>query len=228
MSLAMIRPFKHPKTGVYWLRKAVPAPLRAAVGKREMKRSLGTKDPGQARDRAPAVIAEFEAALTNARSGAALGAALTLREIAALTAEWYREAITEWGDNPDQFGPLDIYEELLHDQVERAEDGGDPDHESPLKLSSADFADAARLLRGHRFPTDSASVARLARAIFSTRFRLVGTLRRRLSGDWTADTTLDKSPQVVPREPPDCSPKVTFQALIAAWAAEKATMRPRE
>ena len=45
MSLAMIRPFKHPQTGVYWVRKAVPVALRAVVGKRELVRSLGTKDP---------------------------------------------------------------------------------------------------------------------------------------------------------------------------------------
>ncbi len=34
MALAMSRPYKHPKTGIYWLRKVVPEPLRAIVGKR--------------------------------------------------------------------------------------------------------------------------------------------------------------------------------------------------
>jgi hypothetical protein len=37
----MSRPWKHPKTGVYWLRKRVPDDLRTAVGKSEEKRSLG-------------------------------------------------------------------------------------------------------------------------------------------------------------------------------------------
>ncbi len=188
----MTRPYAHPKTGTYWVRKVVPEALRARVGKRELVRSLGTKDPREARKKAPTVIAEFDAALDAARSGATLGGAPSLRDITALTAEWYREAVAEWGDNPDQFGPLDIYEEILHDQVERTEGDDDynPNYETPVRLSSVDLADATRLLKAHHFPTDSASVTRLARPIFSMRFRFISEMRRRLGGDWTADTTL--------------------------------------
>jgi integrase len=51
MVLAMSRPWKHPKTGIYWLRKGVPEDLRAAVGKREEKFSLKTRDPVEAKRR---------------------------------------------------------------------------------------------------------------------------------------------------------------------------------
>jgi hypothetical protein len=40
MALAMSRPWKHPKTGVYWLRKRIPDALQPLVGKREEKRCL--------------------------------------------------------------------------------------------------------------------------------------------------------------------------------------------
>lgn len=40
MVLMMSRPFKHPKTGVYQFRKAVPKDLRPILGKVEEKRSL--------------------------------------------------------------------------------------------------------------------------------------------------------------------------------------------
>jgi hypothetical protein len=53
MPLAMTRPYPHPRTGVYWLRKVVPTNLRAAVGKRELVQSLGTKSPREAREKAP-------------------------------------------------------------------------------------------------------------------------------------------------------------------------------
>jgi hypothetical protein len=43
-----LRPFKHPKTGVYWFCKAVPKVLQEALGKREEKRRLCTKDPVEA------------------------------------------------------------------------------------------------------------------------------------------------------------------------------------
>ena len=47
MPLAMSRPWKHPNSGVYSLRKGVPEDLRALVGKREEKRSLRTRDPAR-------------------------------------------------------------------------------------------------------------------------------------------------------------------------------------
>ena len=49
MALAMSRPWKHPTTGIYWLRKRVPDDLRAAVGKREEKFSLKTREPVEAK-----------------------------------------------------------------------------------------------------------------------------------------------------------------------------------
>ena len=48
MALAMARPRKHPKTGVYWLRKRVPDDLRARIRKREEKLTLKTRDPAEA------------------------------------------------------------------------------------------------------------------------------------------------------------------------------------
>ncbi|THD56684.1 MAG: hypothetical protein E8A46_03040 [Bradyrhizobium sp.] len=47
MPLAMSRPWKHPNSGVFWLRKGVPEDLRKIVGKREEKRSLQTRDQRQ-------------------------------------------------------------------------------------------------------------------------------------------------------------------------------------
>jgi hypothetical protein len=61
MPLAMARPWKHPKTGIYWLRKGVPEDLRTLVGKREEKRSLGTKDPIEAKRLHATALAEVEA-----------------------------------------------------------------------------------------------------------------------------------------------------------------------
>jgi integrase len=221
MALAMTRPYKHSKTGVYWLRKVVPEVLRAAIGKRELVQSLGTKDPKEARAKAPAVIAAFEAVLEAARAG---GDRLTLKEITALCGEWYRAECELWGDDPDQVGDLDIYEDLLHDQIERSEDEDrDPTREAVVKLTPQDRVEAAALLKAHRYPTDPATMNRLARAIFDMRFRFIAEMKRRLHGDWTPDKTLAKFPALVLREAPETAPKLTFQALVAAWAAESGT-----
>lgn len=66
MVLRMSRPFKHPKTGVYYYRRAVPPQLRAAIGKSELKESLATKDPGEAKARYAPVAAKYEALLAQA------------------------------------------------------------------------------------------------------------------------------------------------------------------
>ena len=69
MPLIMSRPWKHPDSGVYWLRKAVPVDLRALVGKREEKKSLGTRDPAEARRKYPQALAEVEARWESLRNG---------------------------------------------------------------------------------------------------------------------------------------------------------------
>jgi integrase len=65
MVLSMSRPWKHPKTGVYYYRKVVPEAMRQLVGKVEVRQTLGTKDPRAAALRftevAAKVAAEWEA-----------------------------------------------------------------------------------------------------------------------------------------------------------------------
>jgi hypothetical protein len=60
-ALTMARPTKHPKTGMYQFRRAVPLDLQPLLGRREVKRSLETKDPDLARKRFAAVLAEVDA-----------------------------------------------------------------------------------------------------------------------------------------------------------------------
>lgn len=44
----MAQPRKHPKTGVYWLRRSVPSDIKSVYGKTEVKRSLRTKNRSEA------------------------------------------------------------------------------------------------------------------------------------------------------------------------------------
>lgn len=65
----MSRPQKHPKSGVYWLRKRVPDDLRALVGKREEKMSLVTRNPEEAKRLHAHALIEIEARWANLREG---------------------------------------------------------------------------------------------------------------------------------------------------------------
>lgn len=49
MSTKLITPWKRSNSAFYWFRMVVPLRYRTAVGKSEIKQSLGTSDPGDAR-----------------------------------------------------------------------------------------------------------------------------------------------------------------------------------
>ena len=97
MALAMSRPWKHPRTGIYWLRKWVPEALREAVGKREEKLSLHTRDPIEAKLRHVEALAEVEKRWASLRAGPK---PLTEREAHQLALPAYDNWLTRYRDNP--------------------------------------------------------------------------------------------------------------------------------
>jgi hypothetical protein len=94
--LQMSRPWRHPRTGMYWFRKAIPDDLRPILGKREEKFSLRTKNPGEAQAlhaRRAAEIAEKWARLRG-------HAAPDHVDLYALAGEFYREMLAKHQRNP--------------------------------------------------------------------------------------------------------------------------------
>ena len=85
----MARPQKHPHSGVYWLRKRVPDDLRQLVGKREEKRSLGTRNPEEAKRRHGEVLSEIEAQWANLRRGTRSLTEEEIESVAALLCSYY-------------------------------------------------------------------------------------------------------------------------------------------
>lgn len=130
----MTRPFKHQKTGTYWVRKVVPEELRPTVGQRELKRSLKTKDPAEAKRLAPAVIAELEQVIASAR----LGKTFTREDLQGLTGEYYRQRHAElvaearrrnWGET--DFTNAETSLDVVPDQ------GGTPEEEEDAVIAWA-------------------------------------------------------------------------------------------
>jgi integrase len=95
----MSRPWKHPNSGVYWLRKGVPEDLRKLVGKREEKRSLQTRDPVEAKRRHAEALAEIEGRWANLRAGPK---ALTEREAHQLAVAVHDRWLQQHLENPSQ------------------------------------------------------------------------------------------------------------------------------
>src|SRR6202140_4733547 len=99
MPLAMSRPWKHPRSGVHYLRKGVPEDLRQLVGKREEKRSLETRDPAEAKRRHAEALADVEVRWANLRAGPK---ALTEREAHQLAVTVHDRWLRQPADNPSQ------------------------------------------------------------------------------------------------------------------------------
>jgi hypothetical protein len=94
----MAQPWKHPKTGTYYSRKAVPTELRTALGKVEWEASLKTKDLSEAKRRYLGAAAEYEEAAAAARRGYTT---LSHKDRVAFTEMWRKKQLAEQEENPE-------------------------------------------------------------------------------------------------------------------------------
>lgn len=245
MPLAMARPWKHPKTGIFWLRRAVPDDLRALVGKREEKRTLGTRDPMEARVRHTAQMALLEerwAALRRGpreSEGAATAPCQTIRlseRQAHERAAWlYRFWLDKHRENPSAqtFWPTDLYDELWAEPPAVSLLGEGAEGQALAQVPSRDDLKALRLsrLRGWCFEqaddllavrdwtADEESRLRLARAIAAAVQRASLTLQRLARGE---GGDLEVPSAASQGGPPSVARKaVPFAELLKGWEAEK-------
>jgi hypothetical protein len=218
--LAMIRPHRHPKTGVYWLRKVVLAPLRAIIGKRELVASLGTKDCTEARQKAGPIAARFEAIIASARNG---GGRLTQPEIEHLCREWHRTERDQWWNHPGEPSSWATYRELLHDQLERFEDPeleNDPDTVRRVLLKPEDRTEAAALLEAKGYAAEADTVTRMAECLFQAKLALADEMELRAEAVRDGERT-KLFPTMASTTAPIIAPSgITMEALVDAWGAE--------
>lgn len=213
MVLTMARPFKHPKTGVYWFRRAVPADLRGKVGKREVSRTLKTKDPAEARKRHAEVAAEVERHWTALRSGPV---ALTQRDITALAGTIYQDFIRAASDEP---GSSDTWRHVQTLEKQAREDPG------ALERWQEPLVDEVLAKQGLHI--DEARRLRLLTA-FSEAVEQAGeALTRNAAGDYSPDPRASRfppwsAPQPAKEAPParEGSDRLNFRAILEDWWRE--------
>lgn len=119
MALAMTRPTLDSR-GVYQYRRKVPTPLQGVIKRSEWKRSLGTRDPEEAKRLAIAVAQECDQEFALAR--AVLDGSVTLHASDAqqLAARWFRAELQS----------LDATGDYAHYLVACAPDDDDPDRQA--------------------------------------------------------------------------------------------------
>ena len=217
MVLSMTRPFKHPKTGVYWLRKAVPHDLRKLVGKVEEKKTLGTKNASEAKLKLATALAEVETRWANLRRGPQVLTEVQAHEIAAPV---YDEWIRIHSANPSE-------QRVWNTEVGVAGVWGPPPEFYPAHLIPAlqnvgflqerCFQTADDLLAKAGLSTDDVSRKRLARAVSAAMHRASLKLEQMaLGGEAEVLVPPSRASVLTPFVKP-----VSFDQLVKEWAAER-------
>jgi integrase len=238
MVLGMSRPWKHPKTGVYWFRKVVPEAMRQLVGRVEVRQSLHTKDPREAALRFTEVAAKVAAKWTALREGPK---PLTHQQAAALAGSWYRWFIpifeADPGEDPDAWF---MWSEQLHDidmsgRPELDERDITDNTRSPAtQRRIGEFLTEHGRLNAffqardlHLFPAQLPAFMDALETEFHAAMRL---LARRAGRDYRPDKRPERFPEWQPSAPPKEDPAAavtpTLTGILEGWWREaKATGR---
>jgi len=125
----MVTPTKD-RNGTYVIRFGVPKELQMSVGKKELKRSLGTKVLREAKLAAPAVIAEIQAIVQVAR--------LELESESLLTPQFISQIIQSWFTQ--KHSELELSLEHTNQYLQEVDGGFEPlDLELPSLLSELEY-----------------------------------------------------------------------------------------
>ena len=126
------------RAGVYYLRRRVPLDLVERLGKGEVKVSLRTKDPREARVRARAADADVDRMFERARSGALLNLDAVRSAVATSVTTGLREYLKKdplirWRQSEGQYGPEPELREWLYQEAEVWSEAlnGSPGPEAP-------------------------------------------------------------------------------------------------
>jgi integrase len=235
MVLCMSRPFKHPKTGVYYFRKVVPDDMRGLVGKREVRRSLGTKNPREAAARHPEVATKVAAEWTALRDGPK---PLTLKGASALAGLWYRWFVPIFEDDPgtDPDGWL-MWAEQLHDidlQYRPELDERDIDTSTPRSAAAnrrvaaflMEHGRVAEFLKANDIRLTNEQMPAFMEALEVEFFAAMRLLARRAGRDYRPDKRPEKHPEWRPSPAPSHETKAiadgspTLTGILDGWWRE--------
>lgn len=203
MALQMARPYKHPKTGVYYFRQRVPTDLRALLGDKIVSRSLGTKDP-EAAKLANASEVQKQAMIWERQRKKP--EPIPHAQIVALSGIVYRDFMAMLELEP---GEPSIWVAVLKllDKVAAAPDG----------LEKWYGPDADRLFLEQGIVTDDHSRKRLLKEIDSAMRQAAEEQQKRANGDYSPDPKADRFPTLSFGSKPSAAEEPTGPSITALF-----------
>lgn len=218
----MPSPWKDKRTGIYYIRRGVPSDLKPELGS-IYKRSLGTKDPKEAKSKFPIALAECNRVFAEARSKVESEpvSQLTKTEIDRLGEAWL-SALLEEDDETRMEGlnehsmrklqeTLDIAEVEARDALAR----GDT---SSFEFEIHDFLES----HGIKIEPDSEAYRQTSYALLRAFVKAVGLARQRQEGEpIETPTAPDIGPSV------SSSPEGEGEPLSVIYSRWKKERQPR-
>ncbi|MBO3278245.1 site-specific integrase [Pseudomonas schmalbachii] len=195
----MAQPFKHPTSGVYYLRRRVPDELRSILG-REYKRSLKTRDPSEAKGRFAAEYAKSEEVFSLARLQLQGTAVLSARDIQQLASRWFRQELDEM-ERTGEFrtflipGSVESWE-TPYGWEERQEylsyrEAVESGNEIDAAGASLSYARKAMKAESLPFPQENTAARNnLVEAFHEHLFKLSDIAKQRHEGNWLAEVNV--------------------------------------
>ena len=221
--MLMSTPYKHPKTNIYYLRRAVPIELRELIGKTEIKKSLGTKDPTLAKSLFARELAKSDALFANARNGFKL----TKKNAQFFAGEWLAQALDDDNklrDSEDPEAGNIIPEDWSSHQpafimLDDAGESGDP------YLAVKDEVDS--IIEKHSLPFKKGDDGHnlLSQEVHLMMYKYHRAIEKRADGDYSQD--IDALLKLYPIAKPDGSVShgkgLMLNDLLNNWVNEEGT-----
>lgn len=226
MALRMAKLTRTP-TGLWTSRKAIPADVRAAYGKREEKPTWpASLTQGQARAEFGAWLTSVEERIAGLRSVVADGprVVLTERQSRALAGRWYQQIKDEYGDNPgDEIG-WEVQREQLYPADDTVAASGDVPFEGPWRITPYLENEARRLLQAECLQVTERSEERLLQDMADLFISLCDLMMRRSRGDYGKDRVLATLPEWQPLKvsaSPISASDATIMSIFEGYVAER-------
>ena len=205
MVLRMASPKRHPNTGVYYFRRRVPADLVKVLGKKEIKRSLGTKDCEEAKRLCATMWQQVQAEWDQLRR---TPEPVSLKTIMALAGEAYRQLVETVDEDP---GKAFIWDAVLNRNNREFETGRAEQWYGPT---------ADKLLSNHGIKADQPSRERLLKEIHKAIQQGAEVSRRKAEGDYRPDPDADRFPNISNNRAGQKASPVSLLDLFEAWRKE--------
>ncbi|TCR81535.1 DUF6538 domain-containing protein [Rhizobium sp. BK376] len=202
MVLQMPRPFKHPKTGVYYFRVRVPADLVTIVGKAEVKISLSTKDPALAKELFADKTREIGKRWKTLRANPE---PLSQKQIVALAGKVYRKIIERFDDDP---GNPRTWQNII-DLAHRVAKAG--------SWEQWYGASVDELLLSEECTTDAESRERLIHNTHDALIQAAEQQLKKAQGDYSPDPKADRFPPLRSKEERSPTKAATLTDLFRLW-----------